>query len=70
MGDRDRPQINLLFRGVEMLTQDEFNAIIKEISYYSYDTDVTVNEDEHTYSPSETVCNVDDIKDILKRYTN
>ena len=53
-----------------MLTHEEFEEIMKEISYYSYDTDDTVNEDEHTYSPSETVCSVSEIKEILKRYTN
>lgn len=42
---------------------------MEKLTLYSYDTEVTINEDEGTYSPSDTVCNVETIEDILKEFT-
>ena len=53
-----------------MLTPEEFIEIMKEIRLWSYDTELTVNESEDTYCPSHTVCNLDDIEEILTEYTS
>lgn len=52
-----------------MLTPDELKEVMKEIYFYSYDIDVILNEDEKTYQPSELVCEVDNIKEVLKKFT-
>ena len=51
-----------------MLTPEEFIEIMKKISLWSYDTELIVNESEDTYRPSEEVCNLDDIEEILTEY--
>ena len=53
-----------------MLTPEEFIEVMKEISLWSYDTELTVNESENTYCPSNTVCTLDNIEDILSKYTS
>lgn len=52
-----------------MLTPEEFKAIMQELILYSYDTEAIADEDESTYSPSDTVCNIENIQDILKKFT-
>ena len=52
-----------------MLTPDELKKVMEEILFYSYETDVTFNEDEKTYSPSETVCEIDYIREVLEKFT-
>lgn len=53
-----------------MLTPEEFIEIMKEISLWSYDTELTVDESEDTYCPSEEVCSLDNIEEILTKYTS
>lgn len=53
-----------------MLTPEELEEVMKKIKLYSYDTDVVVNDSEGTYSPSECVCDIDNIYDILKDFTS
>ena len=53
-----------------MLTPEEFIEVMKEISFWSYDTELTVNESEDTYCPSNTVCTLDKIEEILTEYTS
>lgn len=53
-----------------MLTPEEFIEIMKQISLWSYDTELTVDENENTYSPSEEVCSLDNIEEILLKYTS
>lgn len=53
-----------------MLTPEEFIEIMKKISFWSYDTELTVDENEDTYCPSEEVCSLDNIEEILTEYTS
>ena len=53
-----------------MLTPEEFIEVMKEIKLWSYDTELTVNESEDTYCPSNTVCTLDNIEEILSKYTS
>lgn len=53
-----------------MLTPEEFIEIMKKISFWSYETELTVDENEDTYCPSKEVCNLDDIEEILAKYTS
>ena len=53
-----------------MLTPEEFIEVMKEISLWSYDTELTVNESEDTYCPSNTVCTLENIEYILATYTS
>ena len=50
-----------------MLTPEEFIEIMKKISLWSYDTELTVDENEDTYCPSEEVCSLDNIEEILQK---
>ena len=51
-----------------MLTPEEFIEIMKQISLWSYDTELTVDESENTYCPSKEVCSLDNIEEILTEY--
>jgi hypothetical protein len=53
-----------------MLTPEEFIEVMKEIRLWSYDTELTVNESEGTYCPSNTVCTLENIEYILATYTS
>ena len=53
-----------------MLTPEEFIEIMKKISLWSYETELTVNESEDTYCPSKEVCTLDNIEEILAKYTS
>lgn len=52
-----------------MLTPDELKKVMEKILFYSYETDISINEDEGTYSPSETVCEIDYIREVLEKFT-
>jgi hypothetical protein len=53
-----------------MLTPEEFTEVMNEIKLWSYDTELTFNESEDTYCPSETVCTLENIEYILATYTS
>jgi len=53
-----------------MLTPEEFIEIMKQISLWSYETELTIDENEDTFCPSHEVCSLDNIEEILLKYTS
>ena len=51
-----------------MLDPNEYKQIMKKLVDYSYETEPIAYEEEHTYSPSYTVVDLSDIKEILEQY--
>ena len=52
-----------------MLTPKEFKEVMDKIELWSYETEVSVNESENTYCPSDVVCNLENIYEVLKEFT-